>query len=85
MRISNINLAMVLVAPIALSTTASAQRAGQSVAIQHGTVVEARSVDLEAEAGRGAMMGGLAGYAISSGRSSSRRARNAKIQYREQW
>jgi hypothetical protein len=77
MRISKISLALVLLAPIALISTASAQRSGQSVAIQHGTVIEARSVDLEAEAGRGAMMGGLAGYAMSSGRSSSRRARNA--------
>ena len=77
MRISKICFAAILLAPIALSTTASAQRSGQSVAIQHGTVVDARSVDLQAEAGRGAMMGGLAGYAMSSGRSSSRRARNA--------
>jgi len=77
MRISKIYFATILLAPIALSTTASAQRSGQSVAIQHGTVVDARSVDLQAEAGRGAMMGGLAGYAMSSGRSSSRRARNA--------
>lgn len=77
MRISKIHLAVALLAPIALSTTASAQRSGQSIAIQHGTVVEARTVDLEAQAGQGAAMGGLAGYAISSGRSSSRRARNA--------
>jgi len=74
MRISRLSLAVALLAPIA---TASAQRAGQSVAIRHGTVIEARSVDLQAEAGRGAMVGGLAGYAMSSGRSSSRRARNA--------
>ena len=77
MRLSITNLAVILLAATALGTTASAQRVGQSVAIQHGTVVEAKSVDLEAEASRGAMMGGLAGYALSSGRSSSRRARNA--------
>ncbi|HEY3517538.1 MAG TPA: hypothetical protein VGL98_10870 [Gammaproteobacteria bacterium] len=77
MRLSKIKLAVVLLTPIAFGSTASAQRSGQSIAIQHGTVVEARSVDLEAQAGQGAAMGGLAGYAISSGRSSSRRARNA--------
>jgi len=71
------HLAVVLLAPIVLGTAASAQRAAQSVAIQHGTVIEARSVDLKAEASSGALVGGLAGYAMSSGRSSSRRARNA--------
>ena len=77
MHISKIHLGVVLLAPVALSTAASAQRSGQSIAIQHGTVVEARSVDLRAEAGKGALVGGLAGYAMSSGRGSSRRARNA--------
>jgi outer membrane lipoprotein SlyB len=77
MRISNINLGVCLLAPIAFGAAAWGQRSGQSISIQHGVVVEARSVDLEAQAGQGAAMGGLAGYAISSGRSSSRRARNA--------
>jgi outer membrane lipoprotein SlyB len=78
MHISNIKLAVVLLVTIAgTSSTAWAQRAGQSVSIQHGVVTEARSVDLQAEAGGGAMVGGLAGYALSSGRSSSTRARNA--------
>jgi hypothetical protein len=77
MRISKINLAVVLLAPVALGATAWAQRAGQSVSIQHGIVTEARSVDLEGEAGRGALVGGLAGAALSGGRSSSTRARNA--------
>src|SRR5690606_30538209 len=54
-----------------------AQRSGENVTIQHGIVIEASSVDLEAAAGGGAAMGGLAGYALSGGRSSSRRARNA--------
>lgn len=77
MRISKINLAMVLLAPIAFGVTAWAQRAGQSVSIKHGTVTDVRSVDLEGEAGRGALVGGLAGAALSGNRSSSRRARNA--------
>jgi hypothetical protein len=77
MHTAKISLAVVLLAPIVLGTTASAQRAGQSVAIRHGMVIEARTVDLKAEASRGAMVGGLAGYAMSSGRSASRRARKA--------
>jgi len=77
MRISKINLAVVLLAPIALGATAWAQRAGQSVSIKHGVVTDARSVDLEGEAGRGALVGGLAGAALSGGRGSSTRARNA--------
>jgi hypothetical protein len=77
MAITKIHLAVVVLAPIALGTAALAQNAGERVAIQHGTVIDARNVDLEAEAGRGALVGGLAGYAISSGRSASRRARNA--------
>src|SRR5688572_16037623 len=77
MHISKIDLGAILLAPIVFSSTAWAQRSGQSIQIQHGTVVEAKSVDLDAQAGQGAAMGGLAGYAISSGRSSSTRARNA--------
>lgn len=75
---TNIKLATALAITIAgTGSTAWAQRSGQNVTIQHGIVTEARSVDLEAEAGKGAAMGGLAGYAISSGRRSSTRARNA--------
>jgi hypothetical protein len=77
MRISKSNLAVVLLAPIAFGATAWAQRAGQSVSIKHGIVTDAREVDLEGEAGRGALVGGLAGAALSGGRSSSTRARNA--------
>jgi hypothetical protein len=77
MRISKSNLAVVLLTPIAFGATAWAQRAGQSVSIKHGIVTDAREVDLEGEAGRGALVGGLAGAALSGGRSSSTRARNA--------
>ena len=76
MQISNVKLATVLVVTTAGAySTAWAQRAGQNVSIQHGIVTDATSVDLEAAAGRGAAVGGLAGYAL--GRSSSSRTRNA--------
>ncbi len=64
-------------AALLLSADALAQRAGQSVSVQTGVVVAARSIDLQSEAGRGALVGGVAGAALtSSNRSSSRRARN---------
>lgn len=54
-----------------------AQRAGQSMSVQTGRVIAATPVNLESEAGRGALVGGIFGYAATSNRrSSSRRARN---------
>jgi hypothetical protein len=45
--------------------------------IQTGRVVGGRAVDLQSQAGRGVAVGGVLGYALTSGgRSSSRRARN---------
>ncbi len=47
------------------------------MSVQTGTVTSARSVQLQSEAGKGAAVGGIAGYAMtSSSKSSSRRARN---------
>ncbi len=64
-------------AALVISSDVLAQRAGQSMSVQTGVVVAARSVDLQSEAGRGALVGGVAGAALtSSSRSSSRRARN---------
>jgi len=54
-----------------------AQRSGQSMSVQTGVVISARSVELQSEAGRGAAVGGIVGFAMtSSSQSSSRRARN---------
>ncbi|MBT8147258.1 MAG: hypothetical protein KJN90_10430 [Gammaproteobacteria bacterium] len=62
---------------LGLSGSAVAQRAGQSMSVQTGVVIAARAVNLQSEAGRGAAVGGIVGYATtSSSRSSSRRARN---------
>src|SRR5262245_31446106 len=62
------------------TTPAWAQRAGQSVTIQYGTVTAAREVDLNSNAvPAGAVVGGALGLASGSGGSSSRRARNAII------
>lgn len=59
---------------------AFAQRAGQSMTVQTGVVVAAQAVNLQSAAGRGAVVGGVVGYATTSSRqSSSRRARNTLI------
>ena len=51
--------------------------AGQSITIQTGHVVAAEPVNLQSQAGGGAVVGGMFGYmATSSRQSSSRRARN---------
>jgi outer membrane lipoprotein SlyB len=51
--------------------------AGTAITIQTGRVVSAEPVNLQSQAGGGAVVGGMFGYMATSGRqSSSRRARN---------
>ena len=70
--------AILTFALLSLAGSAAAQRAGQSMTVQTGTVVAAQAVNLQSRAtGGGAAVGGILGYvATSSGQSSSRRARN---------
>ena len=60
---------------------ALAQRAGQSATIRYGTVVSMQSVELKSgNAGKGALVGGAFGAAMTKGsKSASRRRRNAAI------
>ena len=59
---------------------AQAQRAGQNVMVQHGRVTNARQVDLQSGAvPGGALVGGSLGLISASGKSSSKKARNAII------
>jgi outer membrane lipoprotein SlyB len=59
---------------------AEAQRSGQSMSIQTGIVIAAQAVNMQSAAGRGALVGGVVGFATTSSRqSSSRRARNTAI------
>ncbi|NNK34341.1 MAG: hypothetical protein HKP02_14515 [Xanthomonadales bacterium] len=78
---NNRNLALLSgLALLLISGSALAQRSGQSMSIQTGVVIAAQAVNLQSAAGRGAVVGGIAGYATtSSRRSSSRRARNTLI------
>jgi outer membrane lipoprotein SlyB len=64
----------------AIGAPAWAQRAGQSVSVQYGTVTSAREVDLNSGAvPGGAVVGGALGLASASGKSSGKKARNAII------
>jgi outer membrane lipoprotein SlyB len=57
-----------------------AQKAGQSVSVQYGKVTAVRDVDLQSGAvPAGALVGGALGLASASGKSSSKKARNAII------
>lgn len=60
--------------------SAWAQKAGQSVSIQYGTVTGVRNVDLKSGAvPAGALVGGGLGLASGSGKSSGKKARNTII------
>ncbi len=63
-----------------LAPDASAQRAGQSVSVQYGTVKGGREVDLKSGAvPAGAVVGGSLGLLSAKGKSSGKKARNAII------
>jgi hypothetical protein len=69
--ISVIGLSALLVSP------SYGQRTGQSVNVQFGVVSNAREVQLESDAGRGALVGGTLG--VMSGRGRTRSVRNGII------
>ena len=54
--------------------TATAQRRGDNARITIGIVERAQQVKLDAQAGRGALLGGAAGWAIARNQSSGRQA-----------
>jgi outer membrane lipoprotein SlyB len=65
---------------LTVAPLSEAQRSGQSITIVHGTVIGARSVQEQSDAGKGALLGGTIGYATtSSSRSSKSKRRNAAI------
>ena len=70
-------LAIIMVSLVLVACATNGQRAGQSITIQTGRVVAADPVNLQSQAGGGAVVGGMFGYlATSSRQSSSRRVRN---------
>ena len=74
-------LVITLAVAAAVSTSAVAQRAGQSVTVKVGSVTQSQPVDLkDGNALKGAVLGGAVGSAVTrSSKGSSRRDRNAAI------
>lgn len=58
---------------------AQAQKAGQSAKISTGLVERVERVDLQSEAGKGALVGGTLGLLSAKGKSGSKKARNTII------
>jgi outer membrane lipoprotein SlyB len=73
-------IAAVLLLFGAAGAPAWAQKAGQSVTVQYGTVTGVREVDLKSGAvPGGAVVGGALGLASAGGKSSGKKARNALV------
>ena len=72
---------LALILAVTVSTApAEAQRKGQNVSVQYGTVIQKEQVDLNSGAvPRGAVVGGALGLASASGKSKKKKARNALI------
>jgi hypothetical protein len=81
MNLEKLTISLAILALLAAwSDNLAAQRAGQSMSIQTGVVIAAQAVNLQSAAGRGAVVGGVAGLATTSrNRSTSRRIRNTAI------
>jgi hypothetical protein len=75
------HMAALLAAALGMTAQSGlAQKAGQSVSVQYGNVTAVRDVDLKSGAvPAGALVGGALGIASASGKSSSKKARNAII------
>ncbi len=77
---THLALLLIILTSMTCSSSAMAQRSGQSMSVQTGVVIAAQAVNLQSAAGRGAAIGGVVGLATtSSNRSTSRRLRNTAI------
>ena len=69
-----------ITAPLLLAgLSVEAQRSGQSITITQGIVTGAQAVQVSSNAPGGALVGGTLGYAMSGGKSSSRKRKNAAL------
>ena len=66
--------AIVATVSLVICTSTSAQRRGDTASITIGIVEGARQVQFDAQAGRGALLGGAAGWALARNQSSGRQA-----------
>jgi len=81
MRYARFTIACALLAPlIAAAPAAFAQKSGQSATIRVGTVVSTERVNLQSDAAKTAVLGGVIGYhATSNSKSKSRKRKNAAL------
>ena len=56
-----------------------AQKKGQNVIVQYGTVIQKETVNLNSAVPRGAVVGGALGLASAGGKSNKKKARNALV------
>ena len=63
----------------AFTGSLSAQKSGQSITITYGKVINAKSTQVSSQAGGGALVGGTIGLLASSGKSTSKKVRNAAL------
>ena len=76
----SIALGLALVVTCGFALPAHAQKSGQSSRVMVGTVVNTERVDLQSDAAKSAIVGGVIGYhATSNKKSSSRKWKNAAI------
>jgi hypothetical protein len=61
------------------SAVSAAENRGAAVTVHYGRVIDQAPADLRSEAGRGALIGGLAGLASASGGTRTQRWRNTVI------
>ena len=70
----NFHIALVIVGLLSTTSTALAQKSGQSMQIQHGFVVSSTYVQEKSDAGKAALVGGAVGYGLTRNKSSSKKA-----------
>lgn len=73
------HLVLTCIGLLCASAECFAAKAGQSVSVRSGIVVQGQRVNLDSAAPKGALIGGIAGYASASGKKSSKKARNAIV------
>lgn len=74
MKTKVVSLVLLAVALSVSSISAQAQKRGQSARITIGVVEGAQRVEFDAQTGRGALLGGAAGWALARNQSSGRQA-----------
>jgi hypothetical protein len=70
--VRTISISIALLTGLA-STSALAQKSGQSMQVQHGIVVSSSYVQEQSDAGKAALVGGAVGYGLTRNKSSSKK------------